>query len=762
MSWGVAVKELVEGFKSGYGFVEDIEDKRAAREQRDRALDLESERVNIAREGMELEAGWKEQDFGIRRDVLSQQQQEFEAGAPEREARVGLYGEQAEELELRNDKARRLKAIIDGTSRDYFARKRGLTSPSTTPGQQSAIPLDDSNLMSYAPESGYSTFGGDIPPEEQDLAIRMIAMEARGEPEEGKQAVANVILNRYRSGRYGDTLTDVITAPNQFEPWSTRRDELLSLDPDSPEYQNAAFALQQAMQGDITGGATHFLNPEVVRDRRGGSLPAWAQGEGLTIANHTFFAPEGRVADGSVGADNYAPALSFAPEEGVPTDAMGAVNAMAEGSPLDSGHEAAREGLIALAQNHGMDVDEAIPTEESARDTLEYATSDTEDTADPQDVEDMGEVVKASAEQYGEELSDAEVKFLTLKALYDAALLEGDYDSARQVAASVVANYRMAFRQYTAIAQAAVADGNLESGVDAMVRAYAFIPDGMDVQVEKRGDDFVVIQTDIETGQPAGEIILLNPDEMTQMIMGVDGSYFEDMVVDAASKREMAHPAVVEQYRGIGAQDDMTNEDIRMLPGYDGEGGEGGAGGFKWSDQEQIAEMVGAELDAAISAQLGDVGDEEKAAAYPPAHMNIISSVARSIARDGPTNEGPTDPGLAAHIIMDLTAVDEATAQPRAMPPLDEEGNPPLNEDGTVTWMYRRGPVVLTQDEDAMLRTVVMDRVRMADEENNPGLWDRVSGNIRGYLGGEHEGGAIPLPMPLPLPPVNIPLDGGG
>ena len=46
---------------------------------------------------------------------------------------------------------------------------------------------------------------------------------------------------------------------------------------------------------DPTAGATHFLNPTIVRKRRGGSLPEWARGEGQPIGQHTFYAPNGGV-----------------------------------------------------------------------------------------------------------------------------------------------------------------------------------------------------------------------------------------------------------------------------------------------------------------------------------------------------------------------------------------------------------------------------------------------------------------------------------
>ncbi len=131
--------------------------------------------------------------------------------------------------------------------------------------------------------------------EDRDYVIRTIAFEAAGEPEEGKAAVAHVILNRKRTGIWGETVRDVVTDPWQFEPWMTRRKEVESLSPSDPRYRDAALIADAVLSGqmpDPTAGATHFLNPDVVRNRRGGTLPAWAQGEGQPIGKHTFYKPK--------------------------------------------------------------------------------------------------------------------------------------------------------------------------------------------------------------------------------------------------------------------------------------------------------------------------------------------------------------------------------------------------------------------------------------------------------------------------------------
>ena len=137
---------------------------------------------------------------------------------------------------------------------------------------------------------------------ERDYLIRTIAFEAADESDEGKAAVAHVILNRQRSGGWGDDIKDVVTRPWQFEPWMTRRTEMERLSFDDRRYQDAARIADAVLTGqmsDPTAGATHFLNPIVVRQRRGGSLPSWARGEGQPIGRHTFYYPnEGSAAPG--------------------------------------------------------------------------------------------------------------------------------------------------------------------------------------------------------------------------------------------------------------------------------------------------------------------------------------------------------------------------------------------------------------------------------------------------------------------------------
>jgi uncharacterized protein YraI len=51
---------------------------------------------------------------------------------------------------------------------------------------------------------------------DMEVFVLVVAAEAFWEPYEGQLAVANVILNRLLTGRYGNTVKGVVTAPGQF------------------------------------------------------------------------------------------------------------------------------------------------------------------------------------------------------------------------------------------------------------------------------------------------------------------------------------------------------------------------------------------------------------------------------------------------------------------------------------------------------------------------------------------------------------------
>jgi hypothetical protein len=178
--------------------------------------------------------------------------------------------------------------LVDGPAPLYAAL--GDAPQCVTPTLDQAGEVSEANL----PIPGLPQAGAKYDPEQRDYLIRTIVFEATGEPEEGQAAVAHVVLNRIKNGRWGDEIKEVVTHPWQFEPWMTKRKQVIGLSPGDPRYRSAARIADDVIAGlrpDPTAGATHFLNPTIVRQRRGGTLPSWAQGVGQSIGNHTFYTP---------------------------------------------------------------------------------------------------------------------------------------------------------------------------------------------------------------------------------------------------------------------------------------------------------------------------------------------------------------------------------------------------------------------------------------------------------------------------------------
>ena len=123
-----------------------------------------------------------------------------------------------------------------------------------------------------------------------EIAKRTLWMEARGEPEEGQYAIAHVLDNRVKSGRWGPNLVSVCLAPFQFSCWNTsdpnRHSMALVLEDDKLLSKMMIYIIQAQNNNDPTKGATHYYNPHVVKEP-----PAWTVGATLTAdtGNHLFY-----------------------------------------------------------------------------------------------------------------------------------------------------------------------------------------------------------------------------------------------------------------------------------------------------------------------------------------------------------------------------------------------------------------------------------------------------------------------------------------
>ena len=116
-----------------------------------------------------------------------------------------------------------------------------------------------------------------------------IYLEARNQSTDGQLAIAEVALRRRDSGRYGNRLCEVLTAPKQFALTLVSPDKQIT---DWKAYWHSwavtyralqNWALPEAQRRLIVPGADHFLAYERVSTH-------WSGGEPLhVIGDHGFY-----------------------------------------------------------------------------------------------------------------------------------------------------------------------------------------------------------------------------------------------------------------------------------------------------------------------------------------------------------------------------------------------------------------------------------------------------------------------------------------
>ena len=121
----------------------------------------------------------------------------------------------------------------------------------------------------------------------QDVSCNKLAeaiiFEARGEPDIGKAAVAQVILNRTNDPRWGDSIKEVIHQPHQF---SYLKDKHKQAPPTNNDWITARKIAHGIISGTISnpvGEATHYHAARV--------KPRWAKKlePVAKIGHHIFY-----------------------------------------------------------------------------------------------------------------------------------------------------------------------------------------------------------------------------------------------------------------------------------------------------------------------------------------------------------------------------------------------------------------------------------------------------------------------------------------
>jgi hypothetical protein len=122
----------------------------------------------------------------------------------------------------------------------------------------------------------------------RDLLAKTLQAEAGNQGLGGMMAVGSVIMNRVGSGQ---SLSDIILAPGQFSAWNSvtgyaggeQGQDMDAIKPSDDAYA-AADAILSGNYADVTGGATHYYNPDISQPKWGAS----AGGDWTKIGAHLF------------------------------------------------------------------------------------------------------------------------------------------------------------------------------------------------------------------------------------------------------------------------------------------------------------------------------------------------------------------------------------------------------------------------------------------------------------------------------------------
>ena len=192
--------------------------------------------------------------------------------------RYGSRGDKVKELQQKLKRWGYYTGSIDGifgsgtqAAVKNFQKKNGLTADGIV-GPKTAAALG-MNLTSSSSSSGSSSSSsGDL-----YLLARLVHGEARGEPYNGKVAVAAVVLNRVKSSSFPNTIAGVIYQKGAFDAVS---DGQINMQPDNESIR----AARDAMNGwDPSNGCLYYYNPKTATSRWMLSRPVL-----LRIGQHAF------------------------------------------------------------------------------------------------------------------------------------------------------------------------------------------------------------------------------------------------------------------------------------------------------------------------------------------------------------------------------------------------------------------------------------------------------------------------------------------
>lgn len=245
-----------------------------------------------------------------------------------------------------------------------------------------------------------------------------------------------------------------------------------------------------------------FAMPQGQMPKYGGqmpNMPQYAEG-GLVDEQETVDNPEEDKAEGLPAGFSYA-AAQDAVKGGYESLAEQFKQTGAVSVPNDRGKQAMESGMGAVDPKQLDEVDKAAGLENM-----------------PEDRKNMAR----------------------LATVWEFYMKNGMPNRAKAAAGDLLQTYRMIHNRFSAIAQEAAQQGDVDGAVDAALRAYSYIPDGKTYKIKKRDDGrYVYSYTDDKTGKTVSKGIL-TPDEILGAVTQHGMNSFDDLVMASGNKDEIA------------------------------------------------------------------------------------------------------------------------------------------------------------------------------------------------------------------------------
>lgn len=122
----------------------------------------------------------------------------------------------------------------------------------------------------------------DTPDEETDCLARAVYWESKGEPLSGQLSVADVIINRARSGRFASTICGVVRQRGQF---SFVHGGAIPAAPQGSRDWRTAVAIAHIAREDLADGGA----PRALFFHARSAHPGWRLTRVASIGNHVFY-----------------------------------------------------------------------------------------------------------------------------------------------------------------------------------------------------------------------------------------------------------------------------------------------------------------------------------------------------------------------------------------------------------------------------------------------------------------------------------------